>query len=252
MTNTPKKELIKVDNLDVGYLRKTILVGLNFAINRGECTAVIGASGCGKSTLLKTMVGLLRPLRGNVLIDGRELWCGNAEPSAELLHEMGVLFQGGALWGSMNILENVCLPLTMFTPLGKNEILDLARYKLSLVGLSGFENLYPSELSGGMRKRAGLARALSLDPSILFFDEPSAGLDPLSSRQLDELINKLKENLGITFVVITHELESIFSIADNCLFLGGDAFTVMDNGSPQHLRDNSNHAEVRSFLSRQA
>ena len=251
MADIPEKQLIKVDNLDVGYLQNTILVGLNFSINRGECTAVIGPSGCGKSTLLKTMVGLLRPLKGNVLIDGRKLWRGNAEPSTEILHEIGVLFQGGALWSSMNILENISLPLTMFTDLGKKEILELARYKLSLVGLSGFESLYPSELSGGMRKRAGLARALSLDPSILFFDEPSAGLDPVSSRKLDELINKLKENLGITFVVITHELQSIFSIADNCLFLGGESFTVVDSGSPQHLLDNSNHAEVRSFLSRQ-
>ena len=196
------------------------------------------------------MIGLLPPTDGKIFLDKVDLWSVESNKRNFILKKYGVLFQGGALWGSMNLVENVALPLQMYTNLNEIEIEDLARYKLNLVGLSGYGDFYPSQLSGGMKKRAGLARAMALDPSILFLDEPSAGLDPINSHRLDNLINELKASLGITFVVVTHELSSIFDIADNAIFLDGHSKTLLDIGSPSDLKENSDHERVRSFLHR--
>ena len=241
--------ILEVSALELRYSLDLILSDISFAVNSGSCLVIMGASGCGKSTLLKSMTGLLKPTQGNIRFSGGELW-GRAElPNQDLLSNFGVLFQGGALWGSMNLLENISLPLETFTSLSNEEIEGLASYKLSLVGLSGCEYLYPSQLSGGMQKRAGLARALSMDPSILFLDEPSAGLDPINSRQLDELIGELKNSLGLTFVVVTHELKSIFKIADDAVFLSKKTKSVLEQGKPVELQKSSKYPEIKEFLS---
>jgi len=242
---------LEVADLELRYGNRTILKNICFEVEEGSCLVVMGASGCGKSTLLKALTGLLKPVSGQVLFHNGELWNEGALPNEKILSNFGVLFQGGALWSSMNLLENISLPLQTFSNLSVAEIEAMASYKLNLVGLSGCEYLYPSELSGGMQKRAGLARALALDPSILFLDEPSAGLDPVTSKQLDDLIIELKNSLGITFVVVTHELESIFSIADNSLFLSNVSMTILDRGNPNQLRSISKFDEVTKFLSRE-
>ena len=241
--------IITVKDLQLAYGEHLVLQDVSFDIKQGTCLVVMGGSGCGKSTLLKSMVGLLEPVQGKISISGEMLWGGNSNGS-KILNKFGVLFQGGALWSSMTIRENVALPLEVYTDLVEKEIEDIVRYKLSLVGLSGFENFHPSQLSGGMKKRAGLARALALDPKILFFDEPSAGLDPITSKRLDDLITELKESLGMTFVVISHELASIFDIADDAIFLDAKSKTLLDRGPPQTLLKESNHQEVVDFLTR--
>jgi phospholipid/cholesterol/gamma-HCH transport system ATP-binding protein len=241
--------IITVKDLQLAYGEHLVLQDISFDIKQGTCLVVMGGSGCGKSTLLKSMVGLLEPVQGMISISGETLWDENSNRS-KILNEFGVLFQGGALWSSMTIRENVALPLEIHTDLAEREIEDIVRYKLSLVGLSGFENFHPSQLSGGMKKRAGLARALALDPKILFFDEPSAGLDPITSKRLDDLITELKESLGMTFVVISHELASIFDIADDAIFLDAKSKTLLDCGSPSTLLDESAHPEVVDFLTR--
>ena len=241
--------IITVKDLQLAYGEHLVLQDISFDIKHGTCLVVMGGSGCGKSTLLKSMVGLLEPVQGMISISGETLWDENSNRS-KILNEFGVLFQGGALWSSMTIRENVALPLEIHTDLAEREIEDIVRYKLSLVGLSGFENFHPSQLSGGMKKRAGLARALALDPKILFFDEPSAGLDPITSKRLDDLITELKESLGMTFVVISHELASIFDIADDAIFLDAKSKTLLDRGSPSTLLDESAHPEVVDFLTR--
>jgi phospholipid/cholesterol/gamma-HCH transport system ATP-binding protein len=210
----------------------------------------MGSSGCGKSTLLKSMVGLLSPQTGKIFLDEINIWEVESRNISSVLRKYGVLFQGGALWGSMNLIENVSLPLKTYTDLKDSEIDDLARYKLNLVGLSGYGDFYPAQLSGGMKKRAGLARAMALDPDILFLDEPSAGLDPINSHRLDNLINELKDSLGITFVVVTHELASIFEIADDSIFLDGKSKTIVACGKPDSLRSSSSIDVVRDFLTR--
>ena len=246
--NFEKESAVKVRDLTLKYGTRTILEKVSFDVKQGSCMVVMGGSGCGKSTLLKAMTGLLKPTLGQVSFGDSSLWGHSQAPHDDVLRNFGVLFQGGALWSSMNLIENISLPLETFSNLNSKEIEDLASYKLSLVGLSGCELLYPSELSGGMQKRAGLARALAMDPSILFLDEPSAGLDPVNSRNLDDLILELKESLGITFVVVTHELDSIFSISDNSIFLDNESKTVLDHGKPHELMEHSRFDKIRSFL----
>lgn len=246
----PIEPVIGVSDLCLSYGSSTILENATFSVEQGQCLAVMGGSGCGKSTLLRSMVGLLRPRSGQITVHGAKLWDGYHEPDWEILRNLGVLFQSGALWSSMNLLENVSLPLETFSGLSAPEIKELAMYKIGLVGLKGAESLYPSQLSGGMKKRAGIARALALDPKVLFFDEPSAGLDPVNCRKLDELILDLKQNLGLTFVVVSHEIESIFAIADNGIFLDANSRSILDHGHPQTLRENSPVSEVRNFFAR--
>jgi len=241
---------ITVDDLTMAYGSFVIQRDLSFTINERDIFIIMGGSGSGKSTLLRNMVGLVRPARGNVLYEEVNFWEADHEEQQRLMRRFGILYQGGALWSSLTLAENVALPLQEYTHLSARRIQELVSLKLSLVGLSGFEGYYPSEISGGMKKRAGLARAMALDPDILFFDEPSAGLDPLSARRLDDLILDLRDSLGATVVVVTHELESIFAIGDNSVFLDADAKTMIATGDPKQLRDHSANPKVRSFLTR--
>ena len=210
----------------------------------------MGGSGCGKSTLLRHMIGLNEPAQGRYLLRRGELHAGRPAKRQEMLRRMGVLYQSGALWSSMTLAENVGLPLGEYTDLSPQEIREVASLKLALVGLKGFEDYYPSQISGGMQKRAGLARAMALDPEILFFDEPSAGLDPISSRLLDDLILELRDSLGATVVVVTHELASIFTIGNNSVFLDAETRTMIAGGDPKELLAHSQEAKVRRFLTR--
>jgi len=223
---------------------------LQFTVNHGDIFIIMGGSGCGKSTLLKIMIGLKSPATGEVFYHGDAFWAASDSHREDLKRGFGILFQSGALFSSMTLAENIGLPLQLYTELSSAEIRENAALKLALVGLGGFEDYYPNEISGGMKKRAGLARALALDPDILFFDEPSAGLDPISSRLLDELILQLRDALGKTVVVVTHELASIFTIADDCVFLDPDTRTQIATGDPKVLRDESPNPVVRNFLLR--
>lgn len=243
-------EKISVKNLKMAYGDFVVMKSVSFSVKRGEVKVIMGGSGCGKSTLLKYMVGLKRSHQGEILYDG-ELFDPDETVGDSFCRRFGVLFQGGALWSSMTVAENIALPLETYTPLKAGEIREVVEFKLSLVGLAGIGHRYPSELSGGMRKRAGLARAIALDPKILFFDEPSAGLDPLSSRRLDDLILELRDALGATVVVVTHELSSIFAIADSALFLDAETKTALCEGNPNDLIDDSSaDPKVRDFLKR--
>ncbi len=242
---------ITVENLTMAYGDYTVLRQLSFTVKRGEVKVLMGGSGCGKSTLLKHLIGLERARSGRILYDSDVFDPDDESAHAAILRRFGVLFQGGALWSSMTLEENVALPLEEYTDLSVAEIRDLVDFKLSLVGLSGFGHRFPAELSGGMRKRAGLARAIALDPEILFFDEPSAGLDPISSRRLDDLILQLRDALGATVVVVTHELASIFAIADSALFLDSETKTALCDGNPNELLDDDSiDPKVRRFLTR--
>ena len=222
---------------------------LDFRIGRGEIFVIMGDSGCGKSTLMRHMIGLNRPAQGDVLYDGEPLWEADDDDRERFVDRFGVLYQGSALWSSMTLEENVALPLTERRRLPPREAGEVARLKLALVGLAGFEGHYPAEISGGMRKRAGLARAMALDPEILYFDEPSAGLDPLSSRRLDDLILELRASSGTTIVLVTHELPSIFELGDNAVFLDSERKTMIASGRPQDLK-HSDEPKVRAFLAR--
>lgn len=243
---------ITVKGLTMAYGDYTVMNALDFTVKRGEVKVLMGGSGCGKSTLLKHLIGLEQARSGRIYYDD-DLFDPTSESVERMRRRFGVLFQSGALWSSMSVEENVALPLEEYTALGAKEIREIVDFKLSLVGLGGFGHRYPSELSGGMRKRAGLARAMALDPEILFFDEPSAGLDPLSSLRLDELILQLRDALGATVVVVTHELASIFAIADSALFLDAESQTALCDGNPRDLLDDPTvDPKVRDFLNRGA
>jgi phospholipid/cholesterol/gamma-HCH transport system ATP-binding protein len=241
---------IEIRNLTMAYGSFVIMRDINARVKRGAVFVNMGGSGSGKSTLLKHMIGLLQPAQGDILYDARSLVRAGAEERRSMVRRFGVLFQSGALWSSLTLAENVALPLGEYTNLSPTDIDEMVRLKLALVGLKGFEDFYPSEISGGMRKRAGLARAMALDPEILFFDEASAGLDPISSRRLDELILELRDSLGATIVVVTHELPSIFTIADDSIFLDGATQTMRAQGNPRELLEHSTDPGVVEFLTR--
>src|SRR5437899_1097044 len=243
---------IEVRDLDLSYGDRVIQRDLNFTVEPGDIFVVMGPSGSGKSTLVRCMIGLVPPARGDVYYDDEGFWTADADARQRILRRVGVLYQEGALWSSMTLTENVGLVLEEFLDLPPATAREVASLKLALVGLAGFEDFYPSEISGGMRKRAGLARAMALDPDILFFDEPSAGLDPITSRRLDDLILELRDSLGATMVVVTHELASIFTIADNAVFLDAETRTMIAYGNPKTLRDECPNPTVRTFLRRGA
>jgi phospholipid/cholesterol/gamma-HCH transport system ATP-binding protein len=243
---------IRVRELTMAYGDFVIMRDLNFDIGKGDIFIIMGGSGSGKSTLLRHMIGLKEPARGEIFYGDKSFTAASQEERELILRGCGVLYQRGALWSSLTLAENVALPLEQYTPLPADEIRDVVALKLALVGLKGFEDHYPSEVSGGMQKRAGLARAMALDPEVLFFDEPSAGLDPISSRLLDDLILELRASLGATVVVVTHELASIFTIGDNSIFLDTDSRTIIAQGHPKHLLEHSKDPKVQRFLSRGA
>jgi phospholipid/cholesterol/gamma-HCH transport system ATP-binding protein len=241
---------ISVKDLTMSYGAFVIQRDLNFEIRRGDVFIIMGGSGCGKSTLMRHMIGLQRPAAGNVFYEGRGFWTAKSHERQMMMRRFGVLYQSGALWSSMTLAENVSVALKEYTDLSDREVREIASLKLALVGLAGFEDFYPSEISGGMRKRAGLARAMALDPEVLFFDEPSAGLDPVSAKLLDDLIRELRDSLGATVVVVTHELASIFAIGTNSVFLDDQSRTVIASGDPHTLLSECDHPTVRSFLTR--
>ncbi|MCD6187864.1 MAG: ATP-binding cassette domain-containing protein [Desulfuromusa sp.] len=241
---------VEIHNLTMAYGDNVIQKNLNFSVKYGEIFIIMGGSGCGKSTLLRNLVGLMEPTKGDVLIAGVNLWQASIEERNQIISRNGVLYQNGALWSSMTLGENIALPLTEYSDLNQKQIKEVTAYKLSLVGLGGFEDYYPSEISGGMRKRAGLARAMVLDPDILFFDEPSAGLDPISSRLLDDLVLELRDSLGATIVIVSHELDSIFTVADNSILLDAEEKTIIATGSPKELLKHSEDPRVSNFLTR--
>jgi phospholipid/cholesterol/gamma-HCH transport system ATP-binding protein len=248
-TNTDKPA-IRVENLTMAYGDFVIQRNLNFEIGTGDIFIIMGGSGCGKSTLLKHLVGLNTPAHGDIYY-GETSFCDcDTQTRHRILQSTGVLFQSGALWSSMTLSENIRLALDEYTDYTAKDKRDIAALKLALVGLAGFEDFYPSEISGGMQKRAGLARAMALDPAILFCDEPSAGLDPLSARRLDDLILELSSSLRTTFVIVTHELASIFAIGSNSVFLDPVTKTAIAYGNPTTLRDSSEDSRVREFLTR--
>lgn len=243
---------IRVRDITMAFGSFVLMRDLNFVVNHGDVFIIMGGSGCGKSTLLRHLVGLIEPAKGDILYDDFNFTRASPEDREKMLRRVGILYQSGALFSSLSLIENVALPLSEFTKLPPPQIREIASLKLSLVGLKGFEDYYPNQISGGMQKRAGLARAMALDPQILFFDEPSAGLDPISSRLLDELILELRDSLGATIVVVTHELASIFTIGSNSVFLDPDTRTMIAQGDPKELRDHCPDPKVRRFLARGA
>ncbi len=234
----------------MAYGSFVVMKDLNFTIDRGDIFIIMGGSGCGKSTLMKIMVGLKEPAKGQIFYNDLSFWQADVYHRKNMMKQIGILYQYGALWSSMTLSENVAFPLEEYTKLGHREIRELVSLKLSMVGLSGFEDFYPSEISGGMRKRAALARAIALDPDILFFDEPSAGLDPVSAKRLDDLILELRDSLGATIIVVTHELASIFAIGNNSIFLDPETRTMIAQGNPRMLLENSQEPKVLNFLMR--
>ncbi|MDP2848775.1 MAG: ATP-binding cassette domain-containing protein [Humidesulfovibrio sp.] len=247
-----RQPIISVRGLTCGYGRLTVLKDVSFDVGRGEVFVVIGGSGCGKSTLLKHMIGLLPPFSGSVVLNGRDIVAADNDERLTILKGIGVMYQMGALFGSMTVLQNVGLPLEEYTDLPEEAIEAVSRVKLALVGLERFGNVMPSELSGGMVKRAAIARAMALDPAILFLDEPSAGLDPVTSAELDSVVRSLAESLGITFVIVSHELPSILSIADRVILLDAHAKGIVAQGDPRSLNQCSTDPRVRRFFDREA
>ncbi len=243
---------ISVRGLTMAYGSRVIMRDLSFDVARGEVFVIMGGSGCGKSTLLRHLIGLQTPAAGEIFYHGETFTGAPLREREAMLRRFGVMYQGGALWSSLTLAENVALPLREYTKLSRREVDDLVRYKLSLVGLAGFEEYLPAEISGGMVKRASLARAMALDPEVLFLDEPGAGLDPVSSKLLDDLILELRESLGTTVVIVTHELASIFAVADRAVFLDTATHTLGAIGRPADLRDTSSNPNVRRFLTRDA
>jgi len=243
---------IQLENVTLAYGDFVVQQELTFRIRRGDVFVIMGGSGCGKSTVMRSLTGLLAPKTGRILYNGVSFWELPENERNRSMRHLGVMYQSGALWSSMTLRENVELPLDQYTDLGRRQIREIASYKLALVGLTGFDDFYPSEISGGMRKRVGVARAMALDPEILFFDEPSAGLDPVSGRRLDELILELRDSLGTTMVMVTHDLASIFTVADDSVFLDPDTKTMLTVGNPSELRDHSEIPQVRTFLKRGA
>jgi phospholipid/cholesterol/gamma-HCH transport system ATP-binding protein len=242
---------LSVRGITLAFGPKVIQQDLSFDVRRGSIFAVMGGSGCGKSTVLKAMIGLLRPRLGTILVEGADYWAGTAAERAGTGRRFGVLFQSAALWSALTVSQNVALPLQMFTRLDAAAIDRLVAMKLGLVDMQAAGDVAPAALSGGMRKRAGLARALALDPDILFFDEPSAGLDPVTARRLDDLILNLRDGLGATIILVSHELPSLFAIADDGVFLDAESKTAIAHGAPAEMRDSSADPRVRAFMRRE-
>ncbi|MHC4759593.1 MAG: ABC transporter ATP-binding protein [Planctomycetota bacterium] len=244
--------VIRVEDLKAGYGDVVIIDNINFEVKAGEVFIILGGSGCGKSTLLKHMIGLLPPVTGQVFIEGKEIVSASGQERVDILRGIGVMYQNGALFGSMDLMDNICLVLEEFTDLPRDAMEFIAEMKLKIVGLEGNSHKMPSELSGGMRKRAAIARAMALDPKILFLDEPSAGLDPITSSQLDDLIIELSRSLDFTFVIVTHELPSIYKVADRVVMLDKETKSIIATGKPDYLKENSDNAWVRQFFNRES
>jgi len=244
--------VIEVRDLDLGYNDYAVMRNLSFSVNKGDIFIVMGVNGCGKSTLLKSLIGLNAPTKGKVLYYGKSFWDEDEIGQQNIMRRFGVLYQGGALWSSLTVGENIALPLQLYTKLSSQQIQEIVALKLSLVGLDGFGDFFPSGISGGMRKRASLARAIALDPDIIFFDEPSSGLDPINARKLDDLILELRDGLGATVVVITHELASIFAVGNNSVFLYVESKSMIATSDPKVLLANSKDLRVIQFLTRGA
>ena len=242
--------VIDVQDLTMMYGDRVIMQDLAFQVKRSEVFVIMGGSGSGKSTLLKHLIGLKKPATGTVLFNGEDFGAAQGDQRLAILRRMGVLYQNGALWSGMTLAENIALPLEEYTTLAPDAIAEVVSLKLSLVGLRGFESYYPSEISGGMRKRAALARAIALDPEILFFDEPSSGLDPVSASRLDDLILQLRDSFGTTIVVVSHDLDSVFKVADRAVFLDIEQKTLTAIGKPSELLKHPPNPEVHAFLTR--
>ena len=247
---TEKEAHVTVQDLTMAYGDFVLMRDLTFTINRGDIFIIMGGSGCGKSTMMTILIGLKAPAKGKVLYGEVDFWGSDPHTRDRIIRRAGVMYQSGALWSSMTLAENIALPLETYTDLSPGQIREVVRLKLALVGMAGFEEFYPSEISGGMQKRAGIARAMALDPEVLFFDEPSAGLDPVSARRLDDLILELRESLGTTMVIVTHELASIFAIGSNSVFLDVSKRTMTAMGNPNQLLAETRDPNLRLFLTR--
>lgn len=245
-----EKPIIRVENLTMGYDGQPLLENISFSVRQGEIFIILGGSGCGKSMLLRHLIGLQEPISGRIWIDDIELTAADQAQRSQILSKIGVAFQNSALFGSMTLLENVALPLEEFTALPPPAVRWLAQLRLAQVGLSGYEDFLPSQLSGGMQKRAALARALALSPKILFLDEPSAGLDPITATKMDDLIVNLAKALGVTFVIVTHELASIFTLNGRVIMLDKSAKGIIAEGMPEQLKQNRDHPQVWQFFNR--